>query len=235
MRMTWKMPWIVLLGLLLASAGSAVTSFQQDDFTASTDGWQRGSAALGGPGGASDGFLLFSSDGSSTNGKLVTFNQNQWSGNYLDAGVGAVDIYMRNLGQTDLQMRVALGTSPAPTFGGTWFASTQPVSLPAGAFWQLFVFPLGSADLTRVQGSASYDTVMSGVATLRILDSAAPSAFGDNVVASLGIDRIVAVPEPASALLVSAGLLILARPGRTRAARPKTANASGTGKVETRA
>ena len=214
--MKWTMPWLVLFGLLLGSGASAVTSGQQDDFSASTDSWQRGSAALGGPGGASDGFLLFSSDGTTMNGRLVTFNQSQWSGNYLGAGVDAVAIFMRNLGQTDLQMRVALGTSAAPAVGGTWFASTQAVSLPAGGFWQLFVFPLGSADLTRVQGTASYDTVMSGVATLRILDSAAPSAFGDNIVASLGIDRIVAVPEPGTGLLVSAGLLSLARRRRGR-------------------
>src|SRR5262245_47173904 len=102
MPMQWTMRWLVLFGLLLGSEASAVTSGQQDDFSASTDNWQRGSAALGGPGGASDGFLLFSSDGTTQNGRLVTFNQSQWSGNYLGAGVDAVGIYMRNLGQTDL-------------------------------------------------------------------------------------------------------------------------------------
>ena len=218
MRMRWLGAWISI-GLLLASAASALTQGQQDDFDGVADAWAQGTPALGGPDGASDGFLMLHADGATQNGKLVTYNQLQWAGSYTAAGVEAIGMFVRNLGATDLKLRVALGNTSAPSLGGTWFASTNPLLLPAGGDWQLVVFSLASADLTRTQGTADYATVLGGVVTLRILHSAAPSAFGDYIVATLGVDRVLALPEPGAIALTASGIVALAGCARLRARR----------------
>jgi hypothetical protein len=220
MRMRWLGAWISI-GLLLASAASALTQGQQDDFDGVGDAWAQGTPALGGPDGDSDGFLMLHADGVTMNGKLVTYNQLQWAGSYTAAGIEAIGMFLRNLGATDLKMRIALGNSPAPSSGGTWFATTDPLLLPAGGDWQLVVFSLASDDLTRTQGTADYATVLGGVVTLRLLHSAAPSAFGDNIVATLGVDRVLALPEPGAAALAASGVAALALCARLRARRQR--------------
>ena len=221
MRWWWLGAGMSIALLVGNAASAAVTQGQQDDFDGVTDAWAQGTPALGGPDGASDGFLMLHADGVSQNGKIVTYNQLQWAGNYTAAGVEAIGMFVRNLGDTDLSLRVALGTTSAPSAGGTWFASTDPVSLPAGGDWQLVVFPLGSNDLTRTQGTASYATVLGGVVTLRILHSAVPSAFGDNIVATLGVDRVLALPEPGATSLAASGVVALAICARLRARRQR--------------
>ena len=213
----WRNSALLLLGLFLASSASAVTQGQQDDFDASVNSWQRGALALGGPGGSSDGFLLLTSTGAGPGGRLVTFNQAQWAGDYTAAGVQAVGVYLNNLGSTDLQIRLALGNSTAPAVGGTWFSSVQSVSLPAGSGWTFALFPVGSADLQSVQGTATYAELMAGVVTLRILHGDVPQAMGDNVVATLGVDRVNALPEPGATAPLGCGLVALALCARARA------------------
>jgi hypothetical protein len=149
----------------------------------------------------------------------VTFNQAQWAGNYAAGSIGAILLFARNLGATDLQVRLALGDASAPAIGGTWFATNVSVFLPAGSAWVPVIFHLGSGDLTRVAGTGTYADVMQSVVTLRILHSQAPSAFGDNVVATLGVDRIVALPEPGATPTLLSGITLLASCGALRARR----------------
>jgi hypothetical protein len=227
MRMRGLGAWISI-GLLLASAASALTQGQQDDFDGVTDAWAQGTPALGGPDGDDDGFLLLHADGVTQNGKLVTFNQLQWAGSYTAAGIEAIGMFVRNLGATDLKLRVALGNTSAPSSGGTWFASTDPVLLTAGGDWELVVFSLAPDDLTRTQGTGSYATVLGGVVTLRILHSAAPSAFGDNIVATLGVDQVLALPEPGAVALSASGVAALALCARMRARRVRRVDADAT-------
>ena len=216
LQLWWLGPWISI-GLLLSSAASALTQGQRDDFDGVADAWAQGTPALGGPDGVDDGFLMLHADGVTQNGKLVTYNQLQWAGSYAAAGIEAIGMFVRNFGATDLKLRVALGTTSAPGSGGTWFASTDPVALPAGGDWQLVVFSLAPDDLTRTQGTGTYAAVLGGIVTLRILHSAAPSAFGDNIVATLGVDQVLALPEPGATALSLSGVAALALCARLRA------------------
>lgn len=208
-----------LLVLLAAAAASAVSDGELDAFSVNTEQWARGGLALGGPAGPSDPFLLLTADGGGSTGRLVTFNQAQWSGDYPGASVGQIAVWLNNLGPTDLRIRLAFGDNSAPLGGGTWYVSAVGELLPSGSGWTPVVFDIGSADLQLVQGTASYSNLMQNAVTLRILHAASPSAIGDPVVATLGVDRIVALPEPAAIELGGAALLALAACSRTRRAR----------------
>jgi hypothetical protein len=213
---------LLLLGLLLATPAAAVTQGQQDDFTSGLNGWAQGAQALGGPGGGSDGFLLLTSNGGVGQGsRLVSYNTIQWSGDYLAAGVDAIGLFVNNLGAADLHVRLAFGDNLAPLLGGTWYVTSASVALPAGSGWQLAVFDLGSADLQSVQGPDSYTQLMSDVATFRVLSAQTPSALGDPIPAVLGVDRLVALPEPGAGALLGAGLAALAACVRARTRRAR--------------
>src|ERR1051325_3337213 len=72
---------------------------QIDTFSASAFGWTNGDLApdpvviaTGGPGGMGDAFLQVTANGSGAGGRLTVFNRAQWTGNFLAAGVGAVEM-----------------------------------------------------------------------------------------------------------------------------------------------
>ncbi len=204
----------LLLLSLLAWPASAISLGQVDDFS-SLQFWQRGVLATPGAGGASDPFLQLDSDGVSQGGNLVTFNQAQWSGDYLAAGVTRITLLVNNLGSTALDVRLAFGDSNAPRISGTWYSTIQGVTLAPGSGWTAVSFDIGASDLVLTNGSASYAQVMSSVFTLRILHSSSPSSLGQSVIGTLGIDTITAVPEPSlAALLAAAGLFAMGKPRR---------------------
>ncbi len=185
--------------LLLAwTPSGAVTLGQVDDFEDGTVmGWTEGPLSPnpptnqpnGGPAGLGDNYLRnISSGGFGTGSRLVMFNQTQWAGNYLAAGVTRIDLQMANFGATTLHMRIAIQGAV-----GTRYTSTTAVALPADGIWHSASFGLTSFDLTNVLGLASLDDVLVSVNTLRILSaSAGPAWQGDVIVASLGVDNIQA-------------------------------------------
>jgi hypothetical protein len=208
----------------LALAGNAalaqITLGQLDDFQDGTLMNWGGGASLqnmpdGGPGGLSDRFLQVQSFGGIGGGsRLATFNSVQWSGDYTAAGVTHIDVWLRNLGQTDLQMRVVLfdltGTDERWT-------STVAHNLPVGGAWQRLKFSLLEQDLTRVQGSGTYANLMADVDRLMFRHQAGiPDAEGDSIAAIAGIDNVrAAVPEPASLAAFALGSLALLRRKRS--------------------
>ena len=138
---------LFLLACLLPPAVcSAVTLGQIDDFQdGTTQGWLVGfpgvqpvNVATGGPAGAGDHYLLLTADGGpgpqDPNNKLVVINQTQWNGNFLAAGVNAINMWVNNLGATDLYLRlyVADDLIRQPT---NTAISTNPVFLGAGSGW----------------------------------------------------------------------------------------------------
>jgi len=206
----------VALWLGLASA-QAITLGQSDGFQdGTTQGWFAGGAtalpptyiADGGPAGAGDGFLLLGSSGvQGPGGKLVALAGSQWLGDYLAAGVSGIDMDLRNLGSTDLSLRLLLGGA-----GNVNVISLTPVPLAAGGGWTHVHFDLSPAALT-----AGALPVLGGVIQLRIFH--APDALfpGPNIEAQLGVDNISAVPEPGRMALLLGGLAMLAMRRRRRA------------------
>jgi hypothetical protein len=102
---------------------------QIDDFEdGTTMGWMEGfpspnppvNIASGGPAGTGDNYLQnVSSGGFGPGSAQVMFNHDQWSGNYLAAGVTEIEVQMANFGDSELFMRIALGDS-----FGTWYGSS---------------------------------------------------------------------------------------------------------------
>jgi hypothetical protein len=208
-------PWlpVVVLALCasLAAAPEAValSLFQIDTFDSDSQGWgagQSGAAAPaqvpdGGPLGDGDGFLRIQSiAGSVAFSRLTAFNNSSWTGDYTAAGVSGIRADLRNLGATDLMLRIQL---EGP---GGKFQSVQGIPLPAGSGWTEVLFPLGEADLTGENiGGIVLPPTLASVFRLRILHAATPAFPPEAIVGSLGVDNLTAVPEPSAALLAGLG------------------------------
>jgi hypothetical protein len=190
---------------------------QIDTFSGSTLGWANGVLApdpaviaTGGPGGAGDSFLPVTSDGSGASGRLTIFNRDQWTGNFLAAGVNAVEMDLKNFGSSPLSLRIALKSSTER--GAPGFASSTPFVLAADGAWHHAMFLLDQADLTAVGSAPALASLLANVAEFRILNAAAPRLNGDAVVGQIGIDNIKAdtisasaIPEPSAGLLLAVG------------------------------
>lgn len=203
-----------------SGAASALSPGQSDVFSGgSLAGWGSGAAspsppivvAGGGPGGAADSFLQLSSTGvQGAGGKLVGIAGPQWSGNYTAAGVTGVSMWLQNSGATDLSLRLWL-LSPAGSS-----VTTAAVLLPSGSGWLPASFSLQPGALTGLGAST-----LSDVIELRLFHGTGATFPGAKIAAQLGVDNVTAVPEPAAAALMLAGLaglLWYRRPRRRTAA-----------------
>src|SRR5262249_55660394 len=125
----------------------------------------------GGPGGAGDAFMDVMSTGTGGPGsRLTAWNRDQWSGNYLAAGVTVIEVDLKNFGTDPLLMRVALKQTPGLFAPG--FASTDPFVLPPDNAWHHAVFQLDDAHLTRLNSTTlTLDQLLSNVGEFRLLHS----------------------------------------------------------------
>ena len=92
-----------------------------------------------------------------------------------------------------------------------WFVSESALLLGPGPDWVTVNFPIGPGDLTAVSGADDYATVMSNVRSVRFLSSEDPDFRGDTIATTIGIDDIIAVPEPSVITLCGLGGLIFWR------------------------
>jgi hypothetical protein len=202
---------VAMAGNASAATLGAVDTFQDG----STNNWVVGPAspippvnmASGGPAGASDRYLqLTSTGGNGPGSRLVSFNQSQWAGNFVSAGITSVEMDLINLGTTTLNLRFEVKST---TLAGLYAAYTADAfTLQPGSGWQHAVFTLLPATMV---GDAANALV--AVTEVRLFHGPAEEA---PVVGKLGVDNIAAVPEPSAALLGLAGLGVLAAAARRR-------------------
>jgi hypothetical protein len=220
-----KLPGILFVASALACAtchGVTLSSF--DDFQSGNTAWRNGIALGivslgGGPAGAGDFFLQVPSyGGNGVSSRLVIFNQGEWSGDYIGAGIAQIEMDLANFGPTDLAMRLAF-TDEAARSGYVGLAAQ---SLPADAVWRHFVFPINAAAFVAIDTSQTYVEALGSVVQFRILSQQGgppTSTRGDAISASLGIDNVAAaVPEPSSAWLIVGAVALGA--GFVRPRRP---------------
>jgi hypothetical protein len=213
----------------MSCAAHAVVPDEVDTFAAGSEGWFAGGGPMGavppvaptviangGPAGAGDSFLqITASGGEVAGGRLVAMNGSQWAGNYLSAGVTGIAMDLRNLGASDLTVRLYF-EDPIPGPPVNEAVTTLGFFLPAGGAWTHALFPISPATLTVLQGDAA--TLLANTTVLRIfsgVDAAFPPAGVNGV---LGVDNIQAVPEPETLVLLAAGLGLVAARARRRSA-----------------
>ena len=219
---------IAVLALHVATHSSAiaVTLGESDTFdSGTTENWTAGGgpnggtppvppevAPDGGPGGAGDEFLEITGVGGNGPGSRLTAMNilAQWAGNYLAAGVGAIGMDLRNLGDSDLTIRL-LFEDPIPGPPANEAVTTTGFLLPTGTGWTHVIFPIAPADLTPLLGDAT--TVLGNTTVLRILHSPSPTEAVP-IAGVLGVDNITAlarpVPESPVLALIAVAFIALA-------------------------
>lgn len=171
-----------------------------EDYT--THNWTKGDSRLlnenvfdGGPLGEGDNFMRVRSNeaaGYPADRTMLTFNNAQWTGNFVEAGVTYISMDVRNSGENLILLRLAFET--APSEGEGWFSSTNPIAVVQGQGWNTIVFPINSESMIQL-GPYSYNEVMAYVSEMRILHNDAPAYEGDEITAVLDIDNIQARDE----------------------------------------
>jgi hypothetical protein len=221
---------IVGLGVTYPASAQLVSGLV-DDFETSLAGWASGdnnptpAARVVDAGllGLGDDVMRLSSSGVAGPGHgLVVMNSAQWAGNYFSAGVTSISFDVRNLGATDLDLRLAFNSADT----STWFVTAPAFMVPSGSGWQHTQLSLAEADLARVAGSQTYGEVFGSVSEVRLLHSPGLGYKGEAVAATLYVDNITAIPEPAAsaaALGVSAVVVAAWLRRRKALSQPRTA------------
>ncbi len=204
--------------LLVTSAGRAAVLHQVDDFQtdATTLGWGGFKEFLTGPPerwdsgqfGSGDFYLAQSAFGY----HMATRNSDQWSGDYLAAGIRAIELDANHISGIEfVALRVGL-VGP-----GGFFSSIDPTPIAPG-LWNHYEFGLTASDLVHVDGGTGNlaDTLSAVEKLLLRHDVAAlPTGRGshpEHITGTMGFDNITATPEPATiTLMLIGGLSLLGR------------------------
>lgn len=203
-------------------AVSAVTSLAQasivvgqiDDFEDGTVmNWGGGAnpvnIATGGPAGANDNYVQITADRpSGPASRLAMYNDLQWSGDYITAGVTAIEMDVLNSSGQDVHMRLL------SLFGGGGdYTSLNATIVPDDGQWHHIVLSVLPGDLVSV-GGFDYNATFSALPRLMLRHDADPAAGagqGDAIMGVLGFDNITATPEPATLGLLALGGLLFVR------------------------
>lgn len=213
---------------LSATPAHAVLLGQSDSFESGTTlNWRVGSphplppsvTATGGPTGAGDAYLLLQADGGGgPASRLAVQNTDQWSGNYLAAGITGISMDVFNFGPSSVSLRLLFDGDDGTSQARAW--SAVPLVVPAGSGWQRLVFPILPSDL-RAAAGGNVNLALSSAYSLRLYHGVNASFPGGAIVATLGVDNITAVPEPSAAVLLGLGLAGLAWRRLGQAARAR--------------
>ncbi|MEO7454153.1 MAG: hypothetical protein ABIV13_05255 [Fimbriimonadales bacterium] len=187
----------VLVAIGAISVAPAITLGQIDTFEDGTimdwngdQGTPPANVVTGGPRGVDDNYIrVFSGIGGAMHNSM--YNQFQWTGDWLAAGVNVVEVHVKNDGPDAVNLRAVWHGQ----LMARW-TSTKAVAIPADGVWYKVAFPCRESDLTKVlvgQGGETYSQVMSDVERFMIRhDSGPPSSGGSPVEATVGYDNIEA-------------------------------------------
>jgi len=192
---------VFIVVLLCAPASAFITAGQIDDFENGTVmGWGGGANptnnSSGGPAGVDDNFLrIVANQPIGPGSRLAMTNDLQWSGNYIDTGVTAIGMDVRNTSLVPVQLRVLALFGP----GGN-FTSAVPVTVANDGQWHHIVLGVLSADMlpigTAPIGGFSYVATFSALPRLMIRhdpDPPNPPGTGDPINGVLDFDNITAI------------------------------------------
>ena len=205
-----------------AAPATAVTLGQIDDFQdGTTQAWMTGPVNPNppvnvpdvGPAGLGDHSLQITSAGAFGPGsRFVAFNAAQWAGDYPTAGVDLIVLDVNNLASVTLNLRIALDGA------GGRFVTMASVPIAVGSGWQTVALSIAPADLTSA-GGLDVNATLGAVTQLRVISAANPTFQGDVITAQGLVDNVIAAPEPAESVLLSAGLALVGLLARRRALR----------------
>ena len=218
--MRWA-SWVLLGGLfvtILPTTSWGIVTFQTDDFEDGTRmGWTNGAGGAGivnvvpgGPMGAGDNFVQFTSGSFGGATRLIMFNDSQWIGDFSSMSVFQIAMDLKNFNNAaPVPIRIAIreASSTASTPG---YVSTVPFVVANDGQWHHTVFQLDASTMTPINSPQPFATDIQSVADFRILSSVAPSTIGDAISGQVGVDNISTfegIPEPAA--IASSGLLLL--------------------------
>ncbi len=207
------------LGLSAAAPAGAVTPNVKDDFESGTTlGWG-GSTTSNvpdvGPGGAGDNALLVSAGN-----RVATFNEAQWAGNYISAGIAqlSMDVRHANANIANLQMRIGFANGAfGPNGTGDTYVTNYAIAVPNDDAWHHIVFNISPSDFDphnqNTNPTPNAATALASLTQLRILHNPTPMDFrGAQTGAEFYLDNIQVVPEPTgAAIALSAGAALLVR------------------------
>lgn len=211
---------MILFGL---QGAKAVTIGQIDTFEdGTTMGWivpgpspnPPANESNGGPTGAGDAYLrLVAIGGGGSGSRLSVLNNSQWTGDYLAAGVTLIRMDVNNFGPDDLYLRLLFEDMAGPGPPINLALSAEPVLVPASSGWLTVDFPIKPADLV-VDTFGTAIGALSDTNTLRIFHNPDPTFPGPGVgipvvTATLGIDNVASVPEPATLVMLLVGTLAI--------------------------
>lgn len=201
-------------------------SGQKDTFDADTGNWFSMYTSVShisgnGPGGAGDSYMQLSVTGF----HLGAANKVQWTGDYLAAGITAIDMDLNYLaGPSLVNVRLMLWGD-----GGVW-ASSSTTSVVSG--WNHYSFSLNPSDLVLVSldvdhafqgtGTGVLNDTLSTVNSLLLRNDTdtptIPGTHPPHITATIGVDNIAVIPEPGTLgyLLFAGGGIFLARSRRQR-------------------
>ncbi|MDH4316423.1 MAG: hypothetical protein OEW68_16500 [Gammaproteobacteria bacterium] len=188
----------------ICSPANAVTLGQIDNFEDTTvQGWVEGAPSpnpptnvAGGPPGSTRYLQDSSAGGVGAGSNMTLFNQSQWTGDFLSAGITRIRAMVRVDPGSDSALSLRVGFRSAAQAGARGYASLTPVVVPNDGNWYEVVFPIESTDLGQFNTGLSYASTMSNVGHMRIYHKTTAGWQGDDIVATMGIDNIEALESP---------------------------------------
>lgn len=207
---------------LIVSAGvtQAATIPFTEEFSAASNGWVNFSSgavvhsATGGPDGVDDGFISATRNFvSSVNNDATTFARGHDSlnasgdafvGNWIAESVTRFSYWIRH----DAGVPLTFGTRLASSLNSPG-ANAIASEVPSGVWTRIeFDIAAASPQFTSFEGS-NFNTVLSSIGNLQL--TVRPGEFkGVNQVVTFDVDKVSIVPEPSSAVLLAAAVLVCA-------------------------